>query len=50
MVFFKNFSNKNQLPGFYISGNLFENGLILTLSTLKILHDMDMGYSDQVLF
>ena len=45
MGFFKRFSNKNQL-----SENLYENGLILTPSTLKILHDMDMGYGDQVLF
>ena len=27
-VFFKHFANKNQLPGFYISGTLIENGLI----------------------
>ena len=26
-VFFKHFANKNQLPGFYISGTLVENGL-----------------------
>ena len=27
-VFFKDFAGKNQLPGFYISGTLVENGLI----------------------
>ena len=27
-VFFKHFASKNQLPGFYISGTLVENGLI----------------------
>ena len=26
-LFFKNFASKNQLPGFYISGTLVENGL-----------------------
>ena len=26
-VFFKHFSSKNQLPGFYINGTLVENGL-----------------------
>ena len=26
-VFFKHFASKNQLPGFYISGILVENGL-----------------------
>ena len=26
--FFKHFASKNQLPGFYISGTLVENGLI----------------------
>ena len=26
-VFFKHFASKNQLPGFYISGTLVENGL-----------------------
>ena len=26
--FFKYFASENQLPGFYISGTLFENGLI----------------------
>ena len=28
-VFFKHFASKNQLPGFYISGILVKNGLIL---------------------
>ena len=28
-VFFKHFASKNQLPGFYISGTLVENRLIL---------------------
>ena len=27
-VFFKYFASKNQLPGFYISGTLVENGLM----------------------
>ena len=27
-VFFKHFASKNQLPGFYVSGTLAENGLI----------------------
>ena len=27
-MFFKHFASKNQLPGFYISGTLVENGLI----------------------
>ena len=26
-MFFKHFAGKNQLPGFYISGTLVENGL-----------------------
>ena len=26
-VFFKHFASKNQLPGFYISGTLVENGI-----------------------
>ena len=26
-MFFKHFASKNQLPGFYISGTLVENGL-----------------------
>ena len=26
-MFFKHFTSKNQLPGFYISGTLVENGL-----------------------
>ena len=26
-VFFKHFASKNQLPGFYVSGTLVENGL-----------------------
>ena len=29
-VLFKHFASKNQLPGFYISGTLVENGLITT--------------------
>ena len=28
-MFFKHFASKNQLPGFYISGTLVENGLKL---------------------
>ena len=40
-MFFKHFANKNQRPGFYISGTLVENGLIkyyisLDLSTLNL--------------
>ena len=27
VFFFKHFASKNQLPGFYISGTLVENGL-----------------------
>ena len=35
-VFFKHFASKNQLPGFYISWTLVENGLnIETLHALK---------------
>ena len=30
-VFFKHFASENQLPGFYISGTLVENGLINTI-------------------
>ena len=30
-VFFKHFASKNQLPSFYISGALVENGLILLI-------------------
>ena len=26
-MFLKHFASKNQLPGFYINGTLFENGL-----------------------
>ena len=32
-VFFKDFASKNQLPGFYISGTLVENGLKTTTET-----------------
>ena len=28
-AFFKHFASKNQLPGFYISGTIVENGLSL---------------------
>ena len=31
LVFFKHFASKNQLPGFYVSGTLVGNGLILFL-------------------
>ena len=30
-MFFKHFASKNQLPGFYISETLVENGLILKI-------------------
>ena len=33
-MFFKYLASKNQLPGFYISGALAENGLILSPKTL----------------
>ena len=29
-MFFKHFASKNQLPGFYVSGILVENGLMNT--------------------
>ena len=31
-VFFEHFASKNQLPGFYVSGTLVENGLIFKIS------------------
>ena len=36
-VFFKHFASKNQLPGFYISGALVENGL-------KWIQEVDAGF------
>ena len=34
-VFFKHFARKNQLPGFYITGTLVENGLKKEVSSAK---------------
>ena len=36
-VFFKHFANKNQLPGFYISRKLVENGLIKSMIVDELL-------------
>ena len=38
-VFFKHFASKNQLPGFYISETLVENGLRV-LGMLFIIHEI----------
>ena len=35
-MFFKHFASRNQLPGFYISGTLVENGLIKVNFELRI--------------
>ena len=35
-MFFKHFADKNQLPGFYISGTLIKNGLIIGSSAIKL--------------
>ena len=40
-VFFKYFASKDQLPSFYISGTLVENGL------KKSVNDLASIYSDQ---
>ena len=34
-VFFKRFASKNQLPGFYVSGTLVENGLNAEIEELE---------------
>ena len=34
-MFFKHFVGKNQLPGFYISGTLVENGLMLSENSVQ---------------
>ena len=34
-MFFKHFASKSQLPDFYISGTLVENGLIVRQRTLR---------------
>ena len=36
-MFFKHFASKNQLPGFYLSETLVENGLRLMSSVFKVL-------------
>ena len=43
-MFFKYFGSKNQLPGFYISGKLVENGLIKMLRKIKSCSEAKESY------
>ena len=48
-VFFKHFASKNQLPGFYISRTLVENGLSLFTQICLILETKFGGNPSDVL-